>query len=70
MAQLLRSFSTPHVPERVSLRDATAGKLVQVGAFPSVGEVTGVVWSELAFEWPDGVVDVVSELVVVGESLN
>ena len=65
VAQSFWSFGTPHVPERVSLRDAAASELVQVRALPSVGEAAGVVWSEFASERPDGVVDVVSELVVV-----
>ena len=34
MAQSFGSFSTPHIPERVSLRDAAASELVQVRALP------------------------------------
>jgi len=70
MAQVFWSLKAPDVKQIVPLRNATAGELVEVGALPTVWEVARVIWSELTFEWPDGVVDVPTELVVVRETLH
>ena len=61
---------TPHVEQVVLLGNIAIGKLVEIGRLPAIWEVAGVIWSELTLEWPDGVVEVLTELVVVGETLH